>query len=96
MQKAQCPVFAKGLCTVRYFHSQHFLYLPSFFPWSASFCSPHHPANTFKRMESQLMKEAYNSLLDSGSYVLLNKIITFIRIGVDSYILQNFRAPNDT
>lgn len=43
MQKAQCPVFAKGLRTVRYFHSQHFLYLPEFFSMVSIILFPSSP-----------------------------------------------------
>lgn len=97
MQKAQCPQSSqKGSIQLDISIPSISHIFQSFFSMVGVILFPHHPANTFKCMKSQLIKEAYSSLLDSRSYVLSNKIITFLRIGVDSYILQNFRAPNDT
>lgn len=60
----------------RYFHFM----LPSIscifqtFSMVSGVLFPHHPDNTFRCMKSQLIKEAYSSLLDFGSNILLKEV----------------------
>lgn len=92
-------VFSKECHTVRYF----LFMLPSIsyifqtFSLVSGILFPHHPDKTFKCVKSQLIKEAYSSLPDFGSNILLKEVFlrqAFIRKEVETYTSQNFRSSN--